>query len=107
MGLVVLSSVIWNPGDDNNSVVVVDKGFIVGRRNRRASADGGSGCDRGASAGIDQGLDFGGVLEFKKIIEVPYCGTSIDLALIVERNELNLNYGLYISLTLYFFEYDN
>ena len=63
-GLVVLSSVIWNPGDDNNSVVVVDKGFIVGRRNRRASADGGSGCDRGASAGIDQGLDFGGILEF-------------------------------------------
>ena len=50
--------------DDDNPVVAVDEGFVVGVGLRGVSADGGGG-DVGTSAGIDQGLHCGGILKLQ------------------------------------------
>ena len=55
---------------DDDSVGLVNKGLVVGVGLRGAAADG-RGGHRGASSGIDQGLDLGGVLEKQHVVGQP------------------------------------
>lgn len=62
-GLVVLCSMVWNTRYDDDPVVVVDEGFIVGVGLGGVSTDAGACSNISASASINQSLNFGGVLK--------------------------------------------
>jgi len=62
-GLVVLCGMVWNAGYDDDPVVVIDEGFIVGVGLGGVSADGRSCSDGSTCSGINQSLHFGGILK--------------------------------------------